>query len=502
MRVRSLTLRRLEMKSIKLAQIDILRHLALLHNAQQLPDATLKVETKEGQGIDAIIQQQRLKHLCSCFGRVQGHFEWIVKRGACKEPNHVRVDKRVDEGLQRQHQAHHGTFRAFLDNLRERNETRNPIHARGHAREDTHEAVKVRIPEQIFRDTDGDNDLGHNEQDDRRGKKDAPRPVQEVVAPHDDRDENHAVREHLFEKHVIVAHAGPRRKGRDGTIKRNGRKENNLPPRLHGRGQRVVLFLPRFPHERDRGCNDQAKDTNGHVRLGRDRGRNRVRDQVGEDTNEEAKDRVRGHDRAAHAERLALRELNHARAHAHEGKHVANVGERSNGNDGHGHANISVALVESIGVSTQARDDQEAHDRDAQAHDQVAFATKAKDGVRIREQAKEKAKGRGNRRDAMRCLQHTAFELKIVHEHGFHEVIERHERKHGRERGGHESDAIHGEEVEDLAFPETPKDFGVIERLVAARLGHGALGVSNRGHGLGIAIVGGRGRLIRLEAHF
>ncbi|KAI9908996.1 hypothetical protein PsorP6_014886 [Peronosclerospora sorghi] len=41
MRVRSITLRRLEMKAMQLAQVDILRHLAVLHNVRQLPDATL-----------------------------------------------------------------------------------------------------------------------------------------------------------------------------------------------------------------------------------------------------------------------------------------------------------------------------------------------------------------------------------------------------------------------------------------------------------------------------
>ncbi|CAH0475327.1 unnamed protein product [Peronospora belbahrii] len=41
MRARSLALRRLELKAMHLAQVDILRHMAVLHNARQLPDATL-----------------------------------------------------------------------------------------------------------------------------------------------------------------------------------------------------------------------------------------------------------------------------------------------------------------------------------------------------------------------------------------------------------------------------------------------------------------------------
>ncbi|CAI5729820.1 unnamed protein product [Hyaloperonospora brassicae] len=39
MRVRALALRRLELKAMQLAQVDILRHMAVLHNARQLPDA-------------------------------------------------------------------------------------------------------------------------------------------------------------------------------------------------------------------------------------------------------------------------------------------------------------------------------------------------------------------------------------------------------------------------------------------------------------------------------
>ncbi|KAG7391902.1 choline dehydrogenase 7 [Phytophthora pseudosyringae] len=41
MRARTLTLRRLELKAMQLAQVDILRHLAVLHNARQLPDASV-----------------------------------------------------------------------------------------------------------------------------------------------------------------------------------------------------------------------------------------------------------------------------------------------------------------------------------------------------------------------------------------------------------------------------------------------------------------------------
>ncbi|KAF1775031.1 P-loop containing nucleoside triphosphate hydrolase [Phytophthora cactorum] len=41
MRARTLTLRRLELKAMQLAQVDILRHMAVLHNARQLPDATV-----------------------------------------------------------------------------------------------------------------------------------------------------------------------------------------------------------------------------------------------------------------------------------------------------------------------------------------------------------------------------------------------------------------------------------------------------------------------------
>ncbi|OWZ23357.1 Chromodomain-helicase-DNA-binding protein [Phytophthora megakarya] len=41
MRARSLTLRRLELKAMQLAQVDILRHMAVLHNARQLPEATV-----------------------------------------------------------------------------------------------------------------------------------------------------------------------------------------------------------------------------------------------------------------------------------------------------------------------------------------------------------------------------------------------------------------------------------------------------------------------------
>ncbi|KAE9112912.1 Chromodomain-helicase-DNA-binding protein 6 [Phytophthora fragariae] len=41
MRARSMTLRRLELKAMQLAQVDILRHMAVLHNARQLPDPTL-----------------------------------------------------------------------------------------------------------------------------------------------------------------------------------------------------------------------------------------------------------------------------------------------------------------------------------------------------------------------------------------------------------------------------------------------------------------------------
>ncbi|KAL4115753.1 hypothetical protein PRIC2_012759 [Phytophthora ramorum] len=41
MRARSLTLRRLELKAMQLAQVDILRHMTVLHNSRQLPDAAL-----------------------------------------------------------------------------------------------------------------------------------------------------------------------------------------------------------------------------------------------------------------------------------------------------------------------------------------------------------------------------------------------------------------------------------------------------------------------------
>ncbi|KAL3661408.1 hypothetical protein V7S43_013611 [Phytophthora oleae] len=41
MHARTLTLRRLEMKAMQLAQVDILRHMAVLHNARQLPDASV-----------------------------------------------------------------------------------------------------------------------------------------------------------------------------------------------------------------------------------------------------------------------------------------------------------------------------------------------------------------------------------------------------------------------------------------------------------------------------
>ncbi|RMX70437.1 hypothetical protein KXD40_004000 [Peronospora effusa] len=41
MRARSLALRRMELKAMQLAQVDILRHMTVLHNARQLPDATL-----------------------------------------------------------------------------------------------------------------------------------------------------------------------------------------------------------------------------------------------------------------------------------------------------------------------------------------------------------------------------------------------------------------------------------------------------------------------------
>ncbi|GMF24707.1 unnamed protein product [Phytophthora fragariaefolia] len=41
MRARSMALRRLELKAMQLAQVDILRHVAVLHNARQLPDPTI-----------------------------------------------------------------------------------------------------------------------------------------------------------------------------------------------------------------------------------------------------------------------------------------------------------------------------------------------------------------------------------------------------------------------------------------------------------------------------
>ncbi|KUF96443.1 Guanylate kinase [Phytophthora nicotianae] len=41
MRARTMTLRRLELKAMQLAQVDILRHMAVLHNARQLPEATV-----------------------------------------------------------------------------------------------------------------------------------------------------------------------------------------------------------------------------------------------------------------------------------------------------------------------------------------------------------------------------------------------------------------------------------------------------------------------------
>ncbi|GMF65012.1 unnamed protein product [Phytophthora lilii] len=41
MQARALTLRRLELKAMQLAQVDILRHMTVLHNARQLPDPTL-----------------------------------------------------------------------------------------------------------------------------------------------------------------------------------------------------------------------------------------------------------------------------------------------------------------------------------------------------------------------------------------------------------------------------------------------------------------------------
>ncbi|POM65404.1 Chromodomain-helicase-DNA-binding protein, partial [Phytophthora palmivora] len=41
MRARALTLRRLELKAMQLAQVDILRHMAVLHNARQLPEAAV-----------------------------------------------------------------------------------------------------------------------------------------------------------------------------------------------------------------------------------------------------------------------------------------------------------------------------------------------------------------------------------------------------------------------------------------------------------------------------
>lgn len=41
LRARSMMLRRLELKAMQLAQVDILRHVAVLHNARQLPDATV-----------------------------------------------------------------------------------------------------------------------------------------------------------------------------------------------------------------------------------------------------------------------------------------------------------------------------------------------------------------------------------------------------------------------------------------------------------------------------
>jgi SNF2 family DNA or RNA helicase len=41
MHARSMTLRRLELKAMQLAQVDILRHLTVLHNARQLPDVTM-----------------------------------------------------------------------------------------------------------------------------------------------------------------------------------------------------------------------------------------------------------------------------------------------------------------------------------------------------------------------------------------------------------------------------------------------------------------------------
>ncbi|KAI9989363.1 hypothetical protein PInf_019641 [Phytophthora infestans] len=41
MRARTMMLRRLELKAMQLAQVDILRHVAVLHNARQLPEATV-----------------------------------------------------------------------------------------------------------------------------------------------------------------------------------------------------------------------------------------------------------------------------------------------------------------------------------------------------------------------------------------------------------------------------------------------------------------------------